>query len=51
MPNILPETEARGRYTPSRFYYGLCNKYFTVWADYVNGPVSGIAILNQRGYR
>ena len=34
-----------------QFYYGSYNIYFTVWADYVNGSVSGLAILNFESTR
>ena len=27
-------------------YYGSYNIYYSAWADYVNGSVSGIAFLN-----
>ena len=33
------------------FYYGSYNIYFTARADYVNGSVSGTAILNFESTR
>ena len=27
-------------------YYGSYNIYYSAWADYVNGSISGIAFLN-----
>ena len=33
------------------FYYGSYNIYYTAWADYVNGSVSGIAFLNFESTR
>ena len=34
----------RSRVVYHQFYYGSYDIYFTAWADYVNGSVSGIAI-------
>ena len=32
--------------TDALCYYGSYNIYYSAWADYINGSISGIALLN-----